>query len=297
MSPIAASELIINGQCAIYHLALAPHQLAPTVITVGDPGRVARVSQHFSHITHRAAHREFVTHTGICHGLPISVISSGIGPDNIDIVLNELDALANIDFATRLPHARRRSLRIIRLGTCGGLQPDVPVDSLVVSDHGIGLDNLLYYYEHRTTAADGALLEAFAAHTGLAGGPVASYIAPASALKDYFTDGYHHGITATCPGFYGPQGRQLGLVPAYPDLPARLSSFRHEGQRITNFEMETSALYGLGQLMGHQCLSVSVIVANRALGTFSANGDAAVDELIARSLEVICRMPAPEPGF
>lgn len=286
MPPIASSELIITPKGTIYHLDLAPHQLAHTIITVGDPDRVGEVSKYFDSVTHKAKHREFVTHTGFVGKKNISVVSTGIGPDNIDIVLNELDALVNIDFETRLPKEQLTSLSIIRLGTSGALQADVAIDSLVASSLGLGLDNLMHYYQY--PAINNDLLEAFILHTHLNNSPIIPYLAPSSQkLLSHFNDGYTKGITVTCPGFYGPQGRVLRASIAQPELINRLSSFKFTQHRITNFEMETSAIYGLGALLGHQCLSISTIVANRVLQTFSKDGQASVDNMIKTSLEII----------
>lgn len=286
--PIAESELIITAKNTIYHLDLAPHQLADTVITVGDPGRVEAVSRHFDRIEHKAAHREFVTHTGYIGNKAISVVSTGIGPDNIDIVFNELDALANIDFASRTIKDTKRPLSIIRLGTCGALQADIPVDIMVVSSHGIGLDNLMLYYNTENTPDEHYIIDEFVHHTHVQQRHIAPYITESAiSLRKHFGAGYVHGITVSCPGFYGPQGRQLRLAPAIAHLPEALSSFRCRDMRITNFEMETSAIYGLGRLLGHKCLSVSTVVANRANKTFSSDGNRAVEQMIARSLEII----------
>lgn len=289
MQPIGSSELIITGKGTIYHLDLAPEQLADTVITVGDPDRVATVSQYFDRIEHRAQHREFITHTGYIGNKRISVVSTGIGPDNIDIVLNELDALANIDFETRLPRQDLRSLSIIRMGTSGSLQGDIPVDSLVASSFGIGLDNLLHYYHSKAPSAEhAALLHAFTQHTGLEGSNIIPYIAPGSAaLASHFKEGYVHGITATCPGFYGPQGRVLRAGIAFPALVDKLGDFHYNGHRITNFEMETSAIYGLGGLLGHRCLSINTIVANRVHLSFSKDSAASIDHMIKTSLAIL----------
>ncbi len=287
-APIAPSELIITSKGTIYHLDLAPHQLASTIITVGDPDRVQEVSKHFDRIEHRAQHREFVTHTGYIGSKRISVVSTGIGPDNIDIVLNEMDALVNINFETRTIKEEITSLNIIRLGTCGGLQAGVDTDGLVVSTYAIGMDNLLHYYVHESNDDEAQLLQSFLQHTDLLDKPVRPYIAKGSTtLAGHFTDGYIHGITATCPGFYGPQGRILRAERTYPDLLDRLASFRKDDLSILNFEMETSAIYGLGKLLGHQCLSISTVVANRARKTFSSDGAKAVNHMIELSLGVI----------
>jgi len=285
---IGESELIINSEGCIYHLNLHPEELAPTVITVGDPERVALVSKHFDRIEHRKQHREFITHTGYLGNKRLSVVSTGIGPDNIDITLNELDALVNIDFSSRSPKAETQSLNIIRLGTSGALQADIPVDALVVSSFGIGLDNLLHYYRVENNAEELFLLHAFEQHTHLNGHPIQPYIAEGSIqLRNQFTEGYLQGITVTCPGFYAPQGRVLRLPLALPQLIDDLSSFRSGSNRIMNFEMETSAIYGLGRMMGHHCLSINTIIANRQQKTFSKDPAKAVEHMIVQSLEIL----------
>lgn len=287
MNRIAESELIISNRGSIYHIDLRPEELADTVITVGDPDRVKEVSKHFDKVEVQRQHREFIAHTGYLGKKRISVISSGIGPDNIDIVLNELDAVANIDFETRTVKPNLKSLTIIRLGTCGSLQADVPVDSFVAGTHGIGFDNLLHYYKLENNVEELNILSNFIAHTQL-NGDVVPYIASCStAVIKHFVTGFHQGITVTCPGFYGPQGRILRLGLANPMLIDKLTHFRFGNHRITNFEMETSAIYGLGKLLGHQCLSVNVIVANRVRKEFSKDGKAAVEGLIQKGLEVI----------
>lgn len=288
MSRIADSELIITKRGAIYHLDLRPEELAPTVILVGDPDRVKKVSKHFDTIEHQLQHREFITHTGYIGSKRISVTSTGIGPDNIDIALNELDALVNIDFETREIKPSLTSLNIIRFGTSGALQADIAVDSFVASSHGLGLDNLLNYYAYTKTAEENELVDAFVTQTGLNTSITVPYVSKGSeTLLNKFPDEYKKGITVTCPGFYGPQGRILRLPLAAPGLINKLTDFRHDGHRITNFEMETSAIFGLGKLMGHHCMSINTIVANRVLQRFSENGDAAVEKMIKRSLEIL----------
>lgn len=288
MQQIAESELIINSRGAIYHLDLKPEELASQVIIVGDPGRVAKVSKHFDQIELERQHREFISHTGYIGKKRISVISTGIGPDNIDIVLNELDALVNIDFLTRTIHPQLRSLNIIRLGTSGSLQGDVPVDSFVASTHGLGIDNLMNFYLHENNEEEKQLLQAFITQTQLHHGLSNPYIGGASmSLIKHFVDGYHQGITVTCPGFYGPQGRVLRLGISSPHLIDRLTEFKFGHHRITNFEMETSAIYGLGKALQHHCLSLNAIVANRIHKNFSADGAAVVEKLIVKSLEII----------
>jgi uridine phosphorylase len=287
MNRIAESELIINSRGAIYHVDLRPEELADTVITVGDPDRVAVVSKHFDKIEVKRQHREFVAHTGLVGKKRITVISTGIGPDNIDIVLNELDALKNIDLETRTEKPNLSALTIIRLGTSGSLQADIPVDSLVAGTHGLGLDNLLHYYRLKSNEEELQLLQHFVTHTQLAGN-IQPYIASAgSSVIKHFVEGFHQGITVTCPGFYGPQGRVLRLGLSNPQLVESLSNFSFGNHRISNFEMETSAIYGLGKLMGHHCLSVNVIVANRVRKEFSKDGAAAVEHLITTCLGII----------
>jgi len=289
MQRIPESELIINHRGAIYHLDVRPEELANTIITVGDPDRVALVSRLFDRVEVQRQHREFVTHTGFIGKKRISVVSTGIGPDNIDIVLNELDALVNIDFETRTIKPEHTSLQIIRVGTSGALQADIPVDSFVASTHGLGLDNLLNFYRHEENDEEKQLLQAFVTQTQLNNRISTPYISAsaASLAKHFVQEGFYHGITVTCPGFYGPQGRVLRLGLSNPGLVDHLSDFRFGQHRITNFEMETSAIYGLGRMLGHHCLSLSAIVANRVVKEFSKDGGAAVEHLIRKTLETI----------
>jgi uridine phosphorylase len=286
--PIPASELIITPRGTIYHLDLHPEQLADTIIMVGDPGRVSTVSKYFDRIEHTAAHREFITHTGYVGTKRITVVSTGIGPDNIDIVLNELDALANIDFGSRTVKDNRKSLNILRLGTSGSLQADIGVDDHVCSSFAIGLDNLMHYYLTEPNPDEYYVLGEFIAHTRLQNTHIVPYIAEGSIrLRRMFAGKMASGITVTCPGFYGPQGRVLRAPIAFPQLIDMLGTFKSRDHRITNFEMETAAIYGLGKLLGHHCLSISTIVANRVHQTFSANADLAVEKMIINALEVI----------
>ncbi|MBS1948997.1 MAG: nucleoside phosphorylase [Bacteroidetes bacterium] len=291
MQRIAESELIINNRGAIYHLDLRPEELATTVITVGDPDRVKNISKHFDNIEFKTQHREFVTHTGTIGEKRISVVSTGIGTDNIDIVFNELDALANIDFGTRLIKQKLTRLDIIRIGTAGSLQPSIPIDSYVVSTHGLGIDNLLNFYRYEENEEEKQLLHSFVTLTQLHNRFSNPYINSAGAsLIKHFVDGYHHGITVTCPGFYGPQGRVLRLGLSNPNLIDRLAQFSFGSYRIANFEMETAAIYGMGKLLGHHCLSISAIVANRITQEFSKDGNATVEKLIEKTLGIICRL-------
>lgn len=288
MQRIAESELIINSRGAIYHLNIRPEELAQTVITVGDPDRVAVVSKYLDKIEAQGQHREFVWTTGSIGQKRLTVLSSGIGPDNIDIVLNELDALANIDFTTRTIKEQLTSLSIIRMGTCGSLQADIPVDSFVASTHGLGLDNLLNFYRLEQNDEENQLLQSFITHTQLNATINHPYVSSASAsLLKHFVTNYHHGITVTCPGFYGPQGRILRLGVKNPELINRLTDFRFGQHSISNFEMETSAIFGLGRLLGHHCLALNAVVANRVQRQFSKDGQLAVENLIKNSLEII----------
>jgi uridine phosphorylase len=288
MQPIPESELFINNRGAVYHLNLRPEELAPTIFTVGDPDRVAKVSQHFDTVEHRSQHREFVSHTGRIGQKRLTVVSTGIGTDNIDIVLNELDALVNIDFETRTVKKELTHLTIIRIGTSGSLQKDIPADSFVASTHGLGLDNLLPFYRHEASPEENELLQSFATQTQLHHRLARPYLSGASAtLLRHFTTGFHQGITVTCPGFYGPQGRVLRLGLTQPDLIDRLTGFSYGPHRITNFEMETAGIYGLGKLLGHSCLSLSAIVANRISKEFSKDGEATVGRLIREALRIV----------
>ena len=287
MNRIAASELIINDRGAVYHVNCRPEEIANTIITVGDPDRVKEVSKHFDSIEFKNNHREFVTHTGFIGRKRISVTSTGIGPDNIDIVLNELDALVNIDFETRTIKENLTQLDIIRVGTSGSLQEEIPVDSFVASTHGLGLDNLLNFYRHSNNDEELQIKQSFVTHTQM-DAITNPYIFGASpALLKEFVQDFHHGVTATCPGFYGPQGRVLRLGLSQPNLIDSLTSFTFGNHRITNFEMETAAIYGLGKLLGHHCLSLSAIVANRISKEFSKDGNAAVENLILKALGIV----------
>lgn len=287
MQRIAESELIINDRGAVYHLDVRPEELATNILTVGDPERVGRISKYFDKIEYKNQHREFVTHTGLIGKTRISVVSTGIGPDNIDIVLNELDALVNIDFETRTIKPELQSLNIIRIGTSGSLQADIPVDSFVASTHGLGLDNLMSFYLFEENDEEKQLIQSFITQTQLHS-RLNPYVASASmSLLKHFTEGYHQGITVTCPGFYGPQGRILRLGIANPNLIDSLTHFTFGNHRISNFEMETSAIYGLGKVLGHHCLALNAIIANRVNKNFSKDATELVERLIQKSLSII----------
>jgi len=283
---IKKSELILNPDGSIYHLNLRPEQLAPIVITVGDPDRLDHVSRYFDTIEFKIQKREFKTHTGVYHNQRISVISTGIGSDNIDIVLNELDALVNIDFETRTIKPDLTSLKIVRIGTSGALQPDIPVDSFLLSSYAIDINGLLQSYKIKKIQ-NPAIETAFCKHTGWdseRGKPVV--VQNSKSLEtQLLSNNIQYGITATCGGFYGPQGRILRLEPKDNVFKDKLQSFRFEDLRITNFEMETSAIYGLSKLLGHQACSMNAILANRANGTFSKTPEQTVDQLIKYTLK------------
>lgn len=275
------SELILNPDGSIYHLALRPEHLGDVVLVVGDPGRVALISQRFDAVEHRSQNREFVAHTGTYHGRRITALATGIGTDNIDIVLNELDALANIDLERRTPRPHPRALTIVRLGTCGALQEDIPVDQFVVSHSGLGLDNVLHYYAHEQTPAETRLWQAFMEKAEWPDNLPAPYVAAGDdALVGLLGQGNHVGITATSGGFYAPQGRQLRGIPSVDGLNDRLTAFEHEGLRITNYEMETSALYGLSGLLGHKACTICTVVANRLRKEYSRDHHAAIGRMI-----------------
>jgi uridine phosphorylase len=278
---LSPADLILTEDKRIYHLKLRPTDIADTIILVGDPGRVAMISQHFDRIELSNHDREFITHTGWLGKKRLTVMSTGMSTANLDIAINELDALANIDFETRLPIATPRSLKLIRLGTAGSLQADIPLDSFVVSTHGVAIDNLLLYYDLLASGEEQALTDAFHQQTTFADkGIQAKIIAADPGLLHQLTQDNSTGMTVTCPGFYAPQQRYLRAKTHYPTLIDELNQFKHQDHRITNFEMETAALYGLGKLLGHQCVSISAIVANRMTHQFSSKPKQTVEQLI-----------------
>ena len=283
------AELIVSGEGRIYHLNIHAEDIAPTILLVGDPQRVPMVSVHFDKVTFTAHKREFVTHTGYLNGKRISVVSTGIGPDNIDIVLNEIDALFNIDFERRVPKEVHTPLTFIRLGTSGSLQADIPVDSIVLSAFGLGMDNLLHSYKDCPKVREQAMEEAFITHTQWYMDKGHPYIVKGSEalLQQFDSPAVFKGITATAPGFYAPQGRRLRLTPQDDQLNEKLASYCFERHRVTNMEMETAAIYGLSRLLGHQALSMNAIIANRPAGTFSADPGKAVEKLIQYALSIV----------
>ena len=282
---IKQSELILNPDGSIYHLHLRPKDLATTIITVGDPDRVDQVSKYFDHIELKQQKREFKTHTGLYKNQRITVISTGIGSDNIDIVLNELDALVNIDFETRTLKNKLTALNIVRIGTSGALQADIPVDSILISTHGLDINGMLPSYEIETIR-NKAFEKAFCMHTEWNNDRAQPVLVENSKTLEHQLYENHilTGITATCGGFYGPQGRMLRLEPKDSIFRNKLQSFRYEDLKITNFEMETSAIYGLSKLLGHQACSMNAILANRANGSFSKKPDETIDNLIQYTL-------------
>ncbi|MCX7862689.1 MAG: nucleoside phosphorylase [Bacteroidales bacterium] len=282
---IASSELILNTDGSIYHLRLKPEHIANTILLVGDPGRVSLISKHFSHIEHQIQNREFVTHTGYYKGKRITALSTGIGTDNIDIVLNELDALVNIDFNTRLPKQEHTSLNLIRIGTSGGLQEYAKVDSFLISEKAIGFDGLLNFYAQRNDVTDILFEEAFCKHVNWNERLPKPYVVSASnELLQLFRDEHTTGVTISAPGFYGPQGRVLRLPIIDPFINEKIHTFSYNGYKITNYEMESSALFGLSALLGHNALTICVIIANRVTKTFSENYKPKVEELILYTL-------------
>ena len=282
---IKQSELILNPDGSIYHLHLRPKDLATTIITVGDPDRVDQVSKYFDHIELKQQKREFKTHTGLYKNQRITVISTGIGSDNIDIVLNELDALVNIDFETRTLKNKLTALDIVRIGTSGALQADIPVDSILISTHGLDINGMLPSYEIETIR-NKAFEKAFCMHTEWNYDRAQPVLVENSKTLEHQLYESHilTGVTATCGGFYGPQGRILRLKPKDSIFRNKLESFRYDDLKITNFEMETSAIYGLSKLLGHQACSMNAILANRANGSFSKKPDETIDNLIQYTL-------------
>lgn len=287
---IQSSELILNPDGSVYHLNLKPEHIASDIIFVGDQNRVEKITQFFDKIEFSTQKREFKTQTGIFKGKRITVMSTGIGPDNIDIVVNELDALVNIDLETRQPKEELTSLNIIRIGTSGSLHKDIPVDSFVMSKFGLGLDNMLRSYLIDRISED-AIEEAFIHHTNWDIRKGKPYVIRCSKTLEKLieSDKIFKGITATAGGFYGPQGRVLRLEIQDPQLNGKMDNFNFNDNRITNLEMETAAIYGLSALLGHNALSLNAIIANRASGTFSEDPYKAVDELIAYTLDKIAQ--------
>ena len=291
MRTIPSSELIINGDGSVFHLHLKPENLADTVILVGDPGRVAIVASHFDSVECDIASREFHTVTGRYRGKRMTVVSPGIGTDNIDIVVTELDALANVDFRTRQAKSDLRTLTLLRLGTSGALQEDLSLGTFLFSRTSVGFDGLLNYYEGRDRICDLAIEQAFMQHTGWSDLLPKPYFIDADAgLFELFRDSTTEGITISAPGFYGPQGRWVRLRPADPELNAKIESFSYHGRRITNFEMESSALAGLARLMGHKAATICTIIAQRVAHEAQTDYKPFVEKMITMSLDKLAEI-------
>jgi len=287
MNRITETDLILNPDGSVYHLNLLPEDIASTIITVGDPDRVGEVSKHFDSLELKKGKREFITHTGYLGKQRISVVSTGIGTDNIDIVLNELDALVNIDLASRQVKEQPTSLNIIRIGTSGAIQSDIPIDSILVSEYALGLDALMGYYHYKETGEEKDLLTA-----------LRNQVPELLGLNPYFTHAgndllnrlgkdLQKGITVTAPGFYAPQGRKLRYQSKIDELISKLNAFSHQHNRITNLEMETAGIYALAKIFGHQAISVNAILASRVKLEFSKNPQKVIDKAIKMVLERI----------
>ena len=286
MEKIGDSELILNPDGSVYHLNLKPENIAQDIIFVGDQNRVNRISKHFNQVDFETQKREFKTTTGWFNSKRFTIISTGIGPDNIDIVMNELDALVNIDLKTRTIKPNCTSLNIVRIGTSGSLQAEIPVDSFVIAQYGLGFDGLIHTYQNEKVL-EREMEDAFINLTNYPSTRARPYIIKGSSLLEnkLFSDRTFMGITATANGFYGPQGRKLRLNLNRPDLNDRLKDFNFNGIKITNLEMETSAIYGLSKLLGHEALSLNAIIANRVTKEFSKNPYKVIDELILYTLK------------
>ncbi|MEM9858076.1 MAG: nucleoside phosphorylase [Bacteroidota bacterium] len=283
MGKIHESELIINPDGSVYHLNLKPSHLSDTIISVGDPTRVYKVSQHFDKLEFEMNRREFITHIGTYNGQRITVISTGMGTDNIEIFLTELDALANIDLKTREVKKEKRSLKIIRVGTSGGLQEDIPLGAHLISDYAVGLDTLMCFYDLPTTDFEQSIGSELQEQIGL---PFSPYVVQGSTtLRDQISEGMIVGNTVTCPGFYAPQGRKLRLPLKFPKLMEQLYYYNKDGFWLTNFEMETAGYYALGRMMGHEIISANAIIANRIKNKFSKDPGKVVDDLIKKVLD------------
>lgn len=283
---IHPSELILNDDGSIYHLNLRPEQLAPKVILAGDPGRIALISSKFDQLECKVSNREFVTHTGTYKGERVSAIATGIGTDNIDIVLNELDALVNVDLENRLAKTTHSTLEIVRIGTCGSIQESVPADEIIVSSHAIGLDGLMNFYTFEMNPSENELFNQFIKQTNWPKNLNHPYLVEGNkALIEKIGKDFHKGITITANGFYAPQGRAIRLSPKFPEMNEQLRKFSFESHNILNYEMETSALYGLSKLLGHHACTVCAVVANRYANSFSKDYKTVMSNLIDKVLE------------
>ena len=285
MARISETDLILNPDGSVYHLNLLPKHIADTVIAVGDPSRVYMVSEHFDEVEFEMNKREFITHVGKYRGKKITVISTGIGTDNVEIFFTELDALVNIDLKTREPKPRRKKLKVIRIGTSGALQEDIPVGALLASDYAVGFDNLMTFYDFPMDDFEAGIAHDLQRKTGL---PFLPYVVRGSeTLRQQLSDGMLLGNTVTCPGFYAPQGRQLRLPIRYPRLLEDLNYFHKGDFWLTNFEMETASYYALARLLGHEAFSVNAIIANRIKNKFAKDPQKVVSGLIKKVLDSI----------
>lgn len=284
MAKLSEADLVLNPDGSVYHLHLRPEHLCPLVIAVGDQDRVERVSRHFDKVDTRIHKREFVSHIGELNGKRIMAVSSGIGTDNIDILMNELDALANIDLDQRLEKTVKQELEIVRIGTSGALHEEIPLGAELASSHGFGLDTLMSFYALEMSSEEKVIVEDVRHQLNL---PFQPYLSTAGAqlLEKIAGGDMWRGATLTAPGFYAPQGRKLRLQPAISNMLDQLGAYRKGDFRFTNFEMETAAYYGFGRLMGHQTLSINAIIANRSKGTFASDPVKIVDQLIVKVLE------------
>lgn len=283
---IDPSELIINPNGSIYHLALRPEQLAHKIIIAGDPGRIESISQNFDTIEHKVSNREFVTHTGIYKNNRITALATGIGTDNIDIVLNEIDALVNVDLEKRIVKEKHTKLEIVRIGTCGSIQEAVPADEIVVSTHAFGLDGLMNFYDFKMNASENEIHKEILKQTNWDEKLNNPYLVEGSAsLIHKIGKDYKPGITITASGFYAPQGRAIRIKPKHENINEKLRAFQFKGQQIVNYEMETSALYGLAKLMGHDACTVCAVVANRYANSFSKDYKVVMKVLIKQVLD------------
>lgn len=281
MEKIAESELVLNPDNSIYHLKLHPHQIAKDIIVVGDPQRVKLISDKFDSVEFKIENREFITHTGTLNNKKITVLGTGIGTDNIDIVINELDALVNIDLKSRTIKENKTSLNIVRIGTCGALQENIAVNDFVISEYALGMDGLLNFYEHSLSETEQHLLDEFYTQTNYS--PILAqpyFIKSSEHLHNLFKGFCHSGITATASGFYGPQGRKLRINLKEPLINEKLQAFNVNNLRINNFEMETSAIYGLSSVLGHNACTVCVAIANRFTKKFSKDYHTPLNQLI-----------------
>lgn len=272
------SELILNKDGSIYHLSLRPQDISDIILTVGDPSRVHKVSQYFDKITFEMNKREFITHTGLYKGKKLTVMSTGMGTDNVEILMSELDAITNINLKKRENKSRKKSLKIIRIGTSGSLQQDIPLDSLLITQYAVGLDTLMYFYNLERTEAERNVEAALQLEAEL---PFRPYcVEGSSKLFKHLSTDTIVGNTVTCPGFYAPQGRALRVPIKYPQIVDKLGAFHYGDLWLTNFEMETAGYYALGRIMGHEVISCNAIIANRVTKEFSKNPDKTIDHLI-----------------